>query len=125
MVILDGHTTDAEFCCAPGVFNGSGGATDLDDAVGDGLTHWQQRQQFFETDWSTMAELFKGYHNVIGDDLRNEPSGAYGQSAHLGRDRRSGPDSTPAASPTSRPRPTGRKRPRRPAQSSFRPTRTC
>jgi endoglucanase len=82
MVILDDHTTDAEFCCAPGVFNGLWwGGQIWDDAVGDGLTHWQQRQQFFETDWSTMAELFKGYHNVIGDDLRNEPSGAYGQSA--------------------------------------------
>ena len=82
MVILDDHTTDAEFCCAPGVFNGLWwGGQIWDDAVGYGAVHWQQRQQFFETDWSTMAERFKGSPNVIGADLRNEPSGAYGHSA--------------------------------------------
>jgi endoglucanase len=82
MVILDDHTTDAEFCCAPGVFNGLWwGGQIWDDAVGYGDAHWQQRQQFFESDWSEMADRFEGDRNVIGADLRNEPSGAYGHRA--------------------------------------------
>ena len=81
-VILDDHTTDAEFCCAPGVFNGLWwGGQIWDDAVGYGTAPWPVRQQFFETDWSRMTRLFTGSGNVIGADLRNEPSGAYGHDA--------------------------------------------
>ncbi len=82
MVILDNHTTDAEFCCAPGVFNGLWWGGQLwDDAVGAGVAHWAERQHFFESDWSKMADLFDHVPDVIGADLRNEPSGAYGYSA--------------------------------------------
>ena len=81
-VILDDHTTDAEFCCAPGVFNGLWwGGQIWDDAVGFGTDQWPIRQQFFETDWSRITRLFAGSRNVIGADLRNEPSGAYGHDA--------------------------------------------
>ena len=82
MVILDDHTTDAEFCCAPGVFNGLWwGGQIWDDAVGYGTVHWDVRQRFFEADWSKMVELFAHVPDVIGADLRNEPSGAYGHAA--------------------------------------------
>jgi endoglucanase len=81
-VILDDHTTDAEFCCAPYAFNGLWwGGQIWDDAVGYGPAQWQVRQGFFVTDWSDMTHLFAGSANVIGADLRNEPSGAYGHDA--------------------------------------------
>ncbi len=81
-VILDDHTTDAEFCCAPYAFNGLWwGGQIWDDAVGAGPAQWQLRQQFFETDWTDFTRLFATTRNVIGADLRNEPSGAYGHDA--------------------------------------------
>jgi endoglucanase len=84
-VVLDDHTTDAEFCCAPYVFNGLWwGGQMWDDAVGYGPAQWQARQGFFVTDWSDMTRLFAGSPNVIGADLRNEPSGAYGHDATWG-----------------------------------------
>ena len=81
-VVLDDHTTDAEFCCAPYVFNGLWwGGQIWDDVVGSGPAQWQVRQGFFVTDWSDMTRLFATSRNVIGADLRNEPSGAYGHDA--------------------------------------------
>ncbi|HEV2310924.1 MAG TPA: cellulase family glycosylhydrolase [Acidimicrobiia bacterium] len=81
-VVLDDHTTDAEFCCAPYVFNGLWwGGQIWDDAVGYGPARWQDRQGFFVTDWVDMTRLFASSSNVIGADLRNEPTGAYGHDA--------------------------------------------
>ena len=49
-LILDNHTTDAEFCCAPGPRStASGGAVRFwDDAVGAGAGPVAARQHFFE-----------------------------------------------------------------------------
>ena len=82
MVILDDHTTDAEFCCA--AYSGSNGlwwgGQLWDDHFGTGLS-WMKRQGWFQSDWHQMVGLMSSYSNVIGADLRNEPSGAYGITA--------------------------------------------
>jgi endoglucanase len=63
MVVLDNHTSNAEWCCS---------AT-------DGNTLWYNSsypQSAWVADWKAMATEFKSVPQVIGVDLRNEPRGA-------------------------------------------------
>jgi endoglucanase len=63
MVILDNHTSNAEWCCS---------AT-------DGNTLWYNSsypQSAWVSDWKAVATEFKNVPQVIGVDLRNEPRGA-------------------------------------------------
>ena len=69
LVILDNHTSDAEW--APGPENGL----------------WENaryREQQWISDWGAMAGRFKGVNAVVGADLRNEP-GSYGASVTWGQ----------------------------------------
>jgi endoglucanase len=59
MVILDNHSSNAEWCCGP-----------------DGNTLWynaQYPQTSWISDWEGMAARYKNNPWVIGADLRNEP----------------------------------------------------
>lgn len=78
MVVLDDHTTDAQW--SPGAGNGVWwGGVLWDDLVaplncpfGDSKC-WHRRIALWKNDWITMVNLFQGEANVIGVDLRNEP----------------------------------------------------
>ncbi|HEY2579815.1 MAG TPA: cellulase family glycosylhydrolase, partial [Streptosporangiaceae bacterium] len=62
MVVLDDHTSNAEWCCSNG----------------DGNTLWYNSsypQRAWLADWKSMAAEFKDVPQVIGVDLRNEPRG--------------------------------------------------
>jgi endoglucanase len=62
MIVLDNHSSDAEWCCS---------AT-------DGNALWYNSgypQSAWLADWEAMAAQFKGTPQVIGADLRNEPRG--------------------------------------------------
>jgi endoglucanase len=63
MVVLDNHTSNAEWCCS-----GT-----------DGNTLWYNSgypQSAWLADWKAVATEFKSVPQVIGVDLRNEPRGA-------------------------------------------------
>jgi endoglucanase len=79
MVVLDNHTTDAQW--SPGAKNGIwwGGAL-WDDffqsaqcAKGDSFCSRRRIVQW-KNDWITMVNLFQAEPNVVGVDLRNEPN---------------------------------------------------
>jgi endoglucanase len=62
MVVLDNHTSNAEWCCSST----------------DGNTLWYNSdypQSAWLADWESMAEEFENVPQVIGADLRNEPRG--------------------------------------------------
>jgi endoglucanase len=63
MVVLDNHTSDAQWCCS-----GS-----------DGNTLWYNSaypESAWLADWQSVAQTFAGLSQVIGADLRNEPRGS-------------------------------------------------
>ncbi len=63
MVVLDNHSSDAEWCCS----------------TTDGNTLWYNSaypQSAWLADWESMTKEFQGVPQVIGADLRNEPRGA-------------------------------------------------
>jgi endoglucanase len=63
MVVLDNHTSDAQWCCS----------------ASDGNTLWYNSgypQSAWLADWKAVATAFKSVPQVIGADLRNEPRGA-------------------------------------------------
>jgi endoglucanase len=78
MVVLDNHSTDAQWSPSPnnGIWWGG--------ALWDDLTQplhcaafdycWHRRTEFWKNDWITMVNLFGTESNVIGVDLRNEPN---------------------------------------------------
>jgi len=80
MVVLDNHTTDAQW--APGPKNGIWWGGQLWDDVAAGLPDcpgatalcWHHRTDWWKNDWITMVNLFQSESNVIGVDLRNEPN---------------------------------------------------
>jgi endoglucanase len=62
MIVLDNHTSNAEWCCSDT----------------DGNTLWYNSsypQSAWLADWKAMATEFKDVPQVIGVDLRNEPRG--------------------------------------------------
>jgi len=84
MVVLDDHTTDAQF--APSAGNGVwwGGqiwADYFSCSTSQPSCDWPARDHVWEGDWLRMVGLLDGYSNVIGVDLRNEPNNdnSYGQ----------------------------------------------
>lgn len=63
MVVLDNHTSDAQWCCS-----GS-----------DGNTLWYNSaypESSWLADWRSMAQTFGSVPQIIGADLRNEPRGS-------------------------------------------------
>jgi endoglucanase len=62
MVVLDNHTSDAQWCCSDG----------------DGNTLWYNAsypESSWLADWRSVAQTFASIPQVIGADLRNEPRG--------------------------------------------------
>ena len=63
MVVLDNHTSDAQWCCSDT----------------DGNTLWYNSaypESSWLADWRSMAQTFGSVPQVIGADLRNEPRGS-------------------------------------------------
>ncbi len=73
MVVLDDHTSNAEWCCSNG----------------DGNTLWYNPgypQSAWLADWRSVAAEFRNIPQVIGVDLRNEPRGAAAWGGPAGTD---------------------------------------
>lgn len=63
MVVLDDHSSDAQWCCSDS----------------DGNTLWYNSgypESSWLADWESMAQTFRNVPQVIGADLRNEPRGS-------------------------------------------------
>lgn len=88
MVVLDNHTTDAQW--APGTTNGIWwGGVLWDDLVAPEVAQcplpgdaycWKKRIHLWQKDWINMVTLFQSEPNVVGVDLRNEPNDRFSYS---------------------------------------------
>jgi endoglucanase len=88
MVVLDNHTTDAQW--APGTTNGIWwGGVLWDDLVAAQLAQcplpgdaycWKKRIHLWQRDWLGMVTLFQSEPNFVAVDLRNEPNDRFSYS---------------------------------------------
>ena len=101
MVVLDNHTTDAQW--APGAENGVWwGGLLWDDLFGTSgpPSNWKTRDDLWKDDWIRVIGLFGAQPNVVGADLRNEPDANNSYGLGLSWGTAAGPRTRQAWGPT-------------------------